>query len=218
MKTNSIPVQYKATRAIPTWEKGATIEVDAKAYSLKGQSPYFSVTAMIRTPASRRRRDCDACGCLHDEILKIWPKLAPIVALHLSDAITGEPMHGESNGFYWLEGALGGIGYDYHSGSGSSGKTPDECLRIFADHCRIELEEAQSILRAVKDAFEDGKRSVTTSEVVSERATTEMRAVGRAWAQRDWKVIYSDMLPRFKREAEAGLALLHELAGHTVAA
>lgn len=213
MKTDSILAQYKSTRALPSWAKDATIEVDAKAYSLNGQSPYFSVTATIYTPASRRRRDCKAGGCLHEEILKMWPRLAPIVALHLSDAITGEPMHGEANGFYWLEGALGGgMGYKYHGGSGSSGKTPDECLRIFADHCRVTLEEAQSIARAVKDAFEGGKRTVATSEVVSERTAKEMLKVGRACAMRDWKVIYSDMLPRFKREADAGLALLHELS------
>lgn len=213
MKTDSILVQYQATRAIPTWEKGATIKVDAKAYSLNGQSPYFSVTAMIYTPASRRRHDCDACGCLHEEILRMWPKLAPIVALHSSDAITGEPMHGEANGFYWLVGALGGLGERYHRD-----RTPDDCLRIFADHCRITLEEAQGIARAVRGAFEDGKRTVATSEVVSERTTKEMLKVGRACAMRDWKVIYSDMLPRFKREAEAGIALLQKLSGQPVTA
>lgn len=189
MKTlESIIVQFQAKRAIQTWAKGATIHVDAKAYSLGGQSPYFSVTAMIHTPASRRQNDCDACGCLHGEILKMWPQLAPIVALHLSDAITGEPMHAVANGWYWLSGAMGGAGERYHGGTD---KAPEQCLRILADHLRVTVYEAEAMTRCIP-ANAQGKG------VFAKHVDT--------------------LRPRWKTEAEAGLALLHELAGNTVAA
>lgn len=75
-------------------------------------------------------------GCCHDEILAKEPDLAPFVALHLSDS-DGSPMHAEDNGWYWLAGALGGLDERYHGGNSQPAKSPDECLRIFAEHARV---------------------------------------------------------------------------------
>lgn len=48
-------------------------------------------------------RDMDGGGAAHDEILRAFPKLAPIVAVHLSDP-DGVPMHAVENGWYFYSG------------------------------------------------------------------------------------------------------------------
>lgn len=181
----------------------SSLTVTAKAYHLGGNShPHFSVTAQIGNEAS---------GCLHEEILQKWPAIKPVVDMHLSNADDGQPIHGESNGFYWLAGALGGLGERYHGGSGSDGKSPDECLRIFSEHVRVSMDEAQSIARAVRDAFNNAGAMVATSAEVTDAAKREKEKAGNRAARADWHVIYSDMLPRFKREAEDALAILKAL-------
>lgn len=157
-------ITYTATRSCPTlareWnEKALNITVTARAYTCGGNAhPHFAVTADIYRPGYSR--DPMAGGCMHEEVLRYFPKLAPLVALHLSNADDGEPMHGEANGFYWLAGALGGLGERYHGGSGDSGKTANECLRIFQEHIRTMPEETAAIAVSVKVAFEQGRKSV----------------------------------------------------------
>jgi hypothetical protein len=51
----------------------------------------FSITAMVYTPESKRRKDCEACGCLHDDIAEIFPELEPLIKWHLTS--TDGPMH-----------------------------------------------------------------------------------------------------------------------------
>ena len=82
--------------------KGARIVITAKAYSLGGQAPHFAVGADIGTKAQLQRNDPQCCGCCHEECLEAWPQIKPLIDLHLSDAITGAPMHAESNGWYWM--------------------------------------------------------------------------------------------------------------------
>jgi uncharacterized protein Usg len=55
----------------------------------------FSITADVYTTASRRRHDCQACGCLHDDIAAIFPELAPLIKWHLTS--TDGPMHYVAN-------------------------------------------------------------------------------------------------------------------------
>jgi hypothetical protein len=105
----------------------------------------FSLTADIyerRTPTSPWRES--GGGCCHEHILTLRPLLPAHIArglraftaLHLSDS-EGCPMHAASNAFYWFAGARpDGAGQQYHGGSGASGKTPDECKRIFLEHIR----------------------------------------------------------------------------------
>lgn len=199
MKTqiDSIIARYTSTRAIPSWSKRAIISVDAKAYTLsKDSRPYFSITAEITTPASRLRHDIEAGGCLHDEILRFWPSLAPIVALHLSDALTGEPMHAEANGWYWMAGALGGAGEQYHGASGSNSKTPDECLAIVADHLRISREDATILRDAVQT-------------VCAEKGNPSGRNYFNGFIE--------EQRPRWQAEAQAGIALLNDLTARQTA-
>src|SRR5207344_782452 len=71
---------------------------------------YFSATAELRHPRTGR---VESCGAMDDVILAKFPEVADFVALHLADE-NGEPLHAEANGYYWLAGALGGLGEQYH--------------------------------------------------------------------------------------------------------
>lgn len=59
----------------------------------------FAITAEINHP---RVRGGLASGCLHEEILKAAPDLAPFVALHLSDW-QGAPMYAVANGYFHMQ-------------------------------------------------------------------------------------------------------------------
>lgn len=58
----------------------------------------FSITADVYTDASRLRRDCQACGCLHDDIARIFPTLAPLIKWH--GVNTDGPTHYIANTLY----------------------------------------------------------------------------------------------------------------------
>lgn len=60
-----------------------------------------------------------------------FPEFSDVRALHLSNE-RGMPLHAEQNGWYWLAGALGGIGEKYHGGN----KRPHECAEILRNHMR----------------------------------------------------------------------------------
>ena len=80
--------------------KGAVITAIVKYHSL-GQAPYFSITAEVSTPASRRRRDLEACGCMHEDIAHAFPELAPFIKFHLMTR--DAPMHYIANTIYHVE-------------------------------------------------------------------------------------------------------------------
>lgn len=74
------------------------IKATATLQWLRGNAkPYFSLTAEGRDNGS------EFGGCCHEEILKHWPDLQPLVDLHLSD-IDGVPMYAVENGFFHLGG------------------------------------------------------------------------------------------------------------------
>jgi len=76
----------------------------------------------------------DGGGACHDIILKLWPELAPVVALHLSDD-RGVPMHFEANGLYHL---------------GFSPYTPPKHGLLFAArHFRISVTDAERVKAAI---------------------------------------------------------------------
>ena len=137
---------------------------------------HFSATAELR---ERIKGRVIACGAMHDAILAKFPEVADFVALHLADE-NGQPMYAEQNGYYWLAGALGGLGEEYHGASGSSAKSLQECLAIFASYVRITVEQADDLIAT----FKGGQAKVREQFV--------------AWvaAQR----------PRWKAEADAAVA------------
>lgn len=58
----------------------------------------FAITADVYTTESRRQRDIAAGGCLHEEIEKVFPELAPLIKWHLM--ATDGPMHYVANTVY----------------------------------------------------------------------------------------------------------------------
>lgn len=62
----------------------------------------FSITAETYVKSTNGRFVFSTGGCIHEEILKHFPKFAPFVALHLCD-FKGQPMHCTANGFYHLD-------------------------------------------------------------------------------------------------------------------
>lgn len=162
----------------------ARINVYGGLHRLGEQAPYFTLTADIL----RGGGHMVAGGCMHREILALWPELADLAALHLSDC-NGVPMHAEANGWYQLAGALGGMGEEYHAGNAKGQRwkpdgtfdgyrepTRDECMESFAEHCRIPHAEAAELARTIALSGEPRK----------------------AWARS-----CEAMRPRWKREAEA---------------
>ena len=114
------------------YKKGSTITVEAGLHYIQGNSdPYFSVTAEIKEPG---HRDISAGGCLRDEVLFYFPRLAPVVALHLS-SIDGTPTYAVANGLY-------------HLGFGKWSCRNDEYA---ASHFRISLSEVLSLIESIQD-------------------------------------------------------------------
>ena len=159
---------YKAPRVF---------RVEGGLHHISGNSaPHFSLTY------TEHREDFPdqiySCGAGHAEILRRFPQFADLAALHLS-GIDGVPMHAEANGWYWLAGALGGMGERYHGGNAGQDNSAADCLQVFADHCRISTAEALSIADKCKAAT----------------------------AARDaWRAVMETMRPRWKAEADAAIA------------
>jgi len=82
-------------------KKDLLIKVTAQLVKLEGNDyPYFSITGNIRKTDKRYRDPVIMGGAIHDEILKHFPHLAPLVQVHLS-APDGVPMYAESNARFW---------------------------------------------------------------------------------------------------------------------
>ena len=130
--------------------RNATVSVHGGLHYLRGNSsPHFSLTCDIYEGG----RDVGG-GAAHELILKGAPHLAPLARMHLSD-MDGKPMHSSANAFYWLAGAcVNGLGQRYHGGNSDPKRSADDCLRIFADHVRIPIEQAHEV-RAMVQAAHD---------------------------------------------------------------
>lgn len=105
----------------------------------------FSITANIREKDSRGRWVDAGGGCCHEHILSLRPDLKPFVDLHLS-TWQGIPMHCASNAFFWLAGYLDLKYVEHHGSNGTSGRSKEECLRIFKDHVRCTDEELPTLI------------------------------------------------------------------------
>jgi hypothetical protein len=141
-------------------------------------APYFTLT--VDTHRKGHPNQCQSGGCDRATILKYYPKFADLAALHLSD-IDGVPMYAESNGWYDLAGYLPAhAGQQYHAGNSERHfpkpegaprrgdwdttdyrkPTPEECLQIFADHIRVNIEMARELARRVIEYAETHKYPV----------------------------------------------------------
>ena len=99
-----------ATLRFTEGERTYLLKVDYGFHLLGGnRKPYFSITGNVDRihPYSGVRigRDCERCGCLHDEIVERLPRLAPLIRWHLADA-DGLPTHYVENAIFRMEQAL----------------------------------------------------------------------------------------------------------------
>lgn len=78
------------------WGKGREIRVEVRlSDNPRNGHDTFAITAHIYRPGAR---DWDACGCLHDEIVKYFPELAHLVKWH--GVATDGPLHYIGNTCY----------------------------------------------------------------------------------------------------------------------
>ena len=75
------------------------IIVEADITSLGNQHPYFSITADIYYLANNRHWVNYSCGCLHDEISRLFPSLTKFIPWHLVSV--DEPLYYIQNSLYW---------------------------------------------------------------------------------------------------------------------
>jgi hypothetical protein len=80
--------------------KPVLIEVKAELVKRGDQVPHFSITGSIKKTDKRYRDPYIMGGAIHEEILKHFPSLAPLVEVHLSGC-DGLPLHAEANARYW---------------------------------------------------------------------------------------------------------------------
>lgn len=86
-------------RQIAGYGSGAEMRVELQFDDqCKNGHNTFSITAEVTTPASKRRRDIEAGGCMHEEIARVFPELAPLIQWHLTS--TDGPVHYIANTVY----------------------------------------------------------------------------------------------------------------------
>lgn len=157
---------------------------------IKGNKlPYFTLTGSMDHKTGRGWRSI-VCGCIHEELVKAWPSLRTLAALHLAD-IDGAPSHAEANGWYQLAGACGGLGEEYHAAQSDGWQTRTEhgALLGFAAHCRISEAEAELIKKDVLNVYTGG-------------GPGRFQDANPKAARALWRTICDGMRPRWKREAE----------------
>lgn len=70
------------SRPIGGYSRGARIQVEMRFDdNCKNGHNDFAITAVVKAPGER---DCDACGCLHDDITEVFPELAHLIKWHLT--------------------------------------------------------------------------------------------------------------------------------------
>lgn len=76
-------------------------------YIKVNKTPYLTITGDFweKRPNKNSSRwdDPDYCGSIRETITKHTDQFNDLIALHLSNALTGEPLHALENGFYHLE-------------------------------------------------------------------------------------------------------------------
>jgi hypothetical protein len=213
----NLPVNKAAGRRVPM-----TFKVIGGLNFLKGNAkPYFSIT--VEQHRKGFPEQCQSGGCQHDELLKYFPKFAPLVALHLSD-IDGVPMHAEANGWYWLAGALpNNACQQYHGGNSQQhfpkpegaprrgswdntdyrNPTPDESVAIFAKHVRCSIEDAQQLRTFLVDRYNERAAHEASRPERLRRPDGEVWSIVRREYFTPW---IESQKNRWKQEAENAIA------------
>lgn len=172
-------------KQITTTTPNGRLQINISTYGCGGRS-YFSITA----DEYENGRHV-ACGCLHDEILKVRPDLKFLVDIHLAD-MDGVPMYAEANGWYWLAKAAG-IDQTFE---------PDQsifkCAEIFASHVRTGDEYAEFLIDKVREAYDASTEDLQTFRSNCARAV--------------WKQEMEKLRPLWKSQAHAALVMIKKMA------
>jgi hypothetical protein len=112
----------------------------------ENSSPYFSIGGDIFRLARNGRKPWVAGGCIHDEIIKHFPQLQPLVDIHLSDD-NGVPVHAYFNAAYW---------------AGHQGRS-DKNTYILAKHLRVSEEQANEMTTYITHHYGEFDK-ITTPE------------------------------------------------------
>lgn len=178
--STTITAERVETRTIRRYGENHKLTVTLRLYSLGGQAPHFSATA-VETYRGRE----EGGGAMHDDIVKAFPKFAPVVAVHLSDE-HGVPMHAVANMAYWL-------GYTKYKTA--SVRYPDGTYKqdeplpywpYVCSHWRITEKEAREADNFVRTYVRNGQG-------------THADALG---------ILALAMAPRWQAEADAALAII----------
>jgi hypothetical protein len=83
------------------YKKNLTITAEYGFVQLGTQEPYFSLTGFVAKtwPAAE---PWVSCGCIHNDIIRYFPKLEPLVKWHLVRQ-GGIPMHYVENTMFWFK-------------------------------------------------------------------------------------------------------------------
>lgn len=195
-----------------------TMRVEGGLHNMTGNGkPYFSLTCF--THRKGHPNQCQSGGCDHETILKHYPRFADLAALHLCD-IDGKPMHAEENGWYKLAGALpNNAGEQYHAGNSKQHfpkppsaprkgewddtdyrePTAEECLQMFADHARVDIETARVLCGHLIDVW------YNTREECEQQGVDDWTWSAKSWqsARRVFTQWIDAQAPRWKAEADA---------------
>lgn len=222
-----------ATRTVSEPKRNLTLRVFGGMHHIKSNhAPYFTLTMELHRPGAS---DVESCGCDHDTILKYYPQYADLASLHLSD-IDGVPMHAESNGWYDLAGALPDQAGEKYTAANSQRHfpkavidpakpwadtdyrppTPEECLQIFADHVRVDLDTAKALATDIIGTWYATRAAcepATADEAGIYGGNPSETDFPLCWSKRSWiaaRQVFSQWIeaqkPRWKAEADACIA------------
>ncbi len=110
-------------------------------------SPYFSIGGDIFRIAKNGRKVWEAGGCIHEEIIKHFPQLQPLVDVHLSDE-DGVPMHAYANAGYW---------------AGHCKIQPEKDTEMLAKHLRVSKDQANEMTTYINHHYGEFDK-ITTPE------------------------------------------------------
>lgn len=179
---------------------GNILRAHALLRAIGQQEPYFSLQGEELNPR-RRGNQVVCCGCMHNDLVKKWPDLAPLARIHLSHQ-DGVPMYAVENGWYWLEGVAGGFGSEFHGASGAGAKSREECLAILSDHFRITLDEARDLVEQIRNV---PARQYGADDFGVRRNNRQHKAALAAWVEARrpiWKLEAEQLIARFGLEVE----------------
>jgi hypothetical protein len=110
-------------------------------------SPYFSIGGDIFRIAKNGRKVWEAGGCIHDQIIKHFPQLQPLVDVHLSNE-DGVPMHAYANAGYW---------------AGHCKIEPEKDTEMLAKHLRVSKDQANEMTTYINHHYGEFDK-ITTPE------------------------------------------------------